>query len=75
MIDRLNLNQTTTTGILILTTVSHRAATNHRVDRLQCFGETIDDQRELVSTDLNQAFLVLLNILNRLCCMKASTNW
>ncbi len=37
--------------------------THHGVNRLQSFGQAIDDKWELVFADMNQAFLVLFNIL------------
>ncbi len=49
-------------------------ANYHRINGLQCFGQAIDNQGELVLADMNQAFLVLFHILNGLRGVQSSAN-
>lgn len=39
----------------------------HAGHGLKSLGQTVDDQRELVFADIDEAFFILFHVLDRLC--------
>lgn len=48
--------------------------TYHRINRLEGFGEAVDDERELVFGDIDETFLVLLHVLDGLGRVQACSH-